>query len=137
MRAQASLEYLIIVGVALLILTPAIFYANEIINSSKKELRRKIAENTVEIIAENSDWVYSLGEPSMVIVKVYVPELVEYINISQFKVAIKFKDSPEIISKSTRANITGFIPSNEGYYNILIKAEKNFVNVSVIEWNLR
>jgi len=133
MKAQASLEYLIIVSIALLILTPAILYANEIIISSKKELRRKIAENTIEMIAENSDWVNSLGPPSRIIIRVYVPELVEYINISDFKVSLKFKDSKEIISKETRENVTGFIPVNEGYYTVLIVAEKHFVNVSVVE----
>lgn len=133
MKAQASLEYVIIVSIALLILIPAILYANDIIISSKKELRRRLAENTVEIIAENSDWVNSLGPPSVVIVRIYVPDLVEYINISDFKISLKFKNSEEIISKETRANVTGFIPSDEGYYNILIAAQENFVNISVIE----
>lgn len=133
MKAQASLEYLIVISIALLILIPAILYANDIIIFSKKELRKKLAENTVEMIAENSDWVNSLGPPSRVIVIVYVPELVEYINISDFKILLKFKDSEEVILKETRANVTGFIPRDEGYYNILITAEQNFVNVSVIE----
>jgi len=133
MKTQASLEYLIIVSIALLVLTPAILYANSIISSSKKELRFKLAESTVERIAENSDWVYSLGPPSRVKINVYIPELVEYINISDYKISLKFKDSEQIIVRKTKANVTGFLPINEGYYNVLIVAEYNFVNISVVE----
>ncbi|MEM5790677.1 MAG: hypothetical protein QXP77_01350 [Candidatus Aenigmatarchaeota archaeon] len=133
MKTQASLEYLIIVSIAFLILIPAILYANSMLLSSKNELRNKLGESVVERLAENSDWVYSLGSPSRIKINIYVPEFVEYINISNHKISLKFKDSPDPIFKITKANVTGYIPSEEGYYNVLIMAEQNFVNISVVE----
>ncbi len=133
MKAQVSLEYLIILSIAFLILIPAVLYANSMLLSSKKELRNKLGESLVERLAENADWVYSLGPPSRVKINVYVPELVEYINISDYKILLKFKDSSEPIFKITKANVTGYLPREEGYYHILISAEQNCVNISVIE----
>lgn len=133
MKAQASLEYLIIVSMAFLILIPAILYANSMLISSKKELRNKLGESLVERLAENADWVYSLGPPSRIRIEVYVPELVEYINISDYKILLKFKDSQESIFKVTKGNVTGYIPPEEGYYRVIIIAEQNCVNISVVE----
>ena len=132
MRAQVSVEYLIVVGIALLILIPAILYANQILSSSKKELRMNLAENAVERLAENADWVYSLGPPSRVSLTVYIPEYVEYVNISDHKISIKLKDYPREIFKNTKGNVTGYIPPENGYYKVWITAEVRYVNISVV-----
>ena len=133
MKTQVSVEYLIIVGIALLLLTPMILYATSLLSSSKKELRINLAEDTVKSLAEAADWVYSLGPPSRMELTIYVPEKVNETLIEDHTILMKLEDYPSPISTSTKANVTGNIPVENGYYKVWIIAEENYVNISVVE----
>jgi len=133
MKTQVSVEYLIIVGIALLLLTPMILYATSLLSSSKKELRINLAEDTVKSLAEAADWVYSLGPPSRMELTIYVPEKVNETLIEDHTILMKLEDYPLPISTTTKANVTGNIPVENGYYKVWIIAEENYVNISVVE----
>ena len=133
MRAQVSVEYLIVVGIGLLLLTPVILYATSLLFSSKKELRIELAEDAVESLAEAADWVYSLGPPSRMELTIYIPEKVNETLIENHTILMKLEDYPSPISTTTKANVTGNIPVENGYYKVLVIAEENCVNISVVE----
>ncbi len=133
MKAQVSVEYLIIVGIALLLLTPVILYATQLLFSSKKELRINLAEDTVESLAEAADWVYSLGPPSRMELTIYIPEKVNEILIENHTILMRLEGHPSPISTTTKANVTGNIPIENGYYKVWVIAEENYVNISVVE----
>lgn len=132
MKGQTALEYFIIVSVAFLILLPLVIYANELIINYNDETRISLAENAVKKIGENSDWVYSQGQPAMRTFPVYMPGGIEHVSLESSTVLIRVRTTAGTQDSyyNTISPLNGSLPSSEGYYMVSLTAYQNFVNVS-------
>jgi len=132
MKSQLSVEYLIIIAIALVILIPIILYGNELLLGYKDDTKISLARNTVEKIGKNVDWVYSQGEPAQHSIDVYIPEGIEQINLENKIILFKIKTRAGIsdIFYTSVANLNGSIPMQNGYYKLSLRAHQNFVNIS-------
>jgi hypothetical protein len=133
MKAQVAIEYLAIVSFALLVLIPYALYLQSASRNLSEENDLTIASNSVQKIGQFSDWIYSQGKPAKTTILIQIPKNVEEISfngkIMNWKVRTGSGTSD--IYYISAANLTGSLPTAPGYYNILIQAIENGVNISV------
>ncbi len=105
-RAQAGLEYLVIIALVLAILIPMAYYAYE---EYRVQADYAQADLAVQKIADAIDLVYSQGTGSQTVVEVYVPQRVESISLAGREVLLKFRTSGGALTdvyRVTNANLT-------------------------------
>lgn len=132
-KAQAALEYMLIMGIALAILVPLFSVVSSQTYSFKTEMKLSSVEDSLQNLADSSDMVYSQGYPAKITTKLYLPEGTLYTNVTEniFHVRIKKKSGPVDISSFPEANLTGSLPESPGSYQIELKmTEKGVVNVT-------
>lgn len=132
-RGQVSLEYLIVVSLSLLILSPMIYYTLEY----KKDLDdiKPIIDlkRTMKLIKENSDFVFSQGIGAKISVNIIIPRqviLIEQGN-TYLKFRLKANYGEEDFVILFPYNITGNFPLQPGYYKLNIEATSEGVSYDV------
>ena len=132
MKAQVSIEYLIIVSVAIMILLPLIIYVNEMIRNYNEETKISLAKNAVKKLGESADWVYSQGEPAKMETEVYFPEGIAQTSLENNTILLRMKvlSGTSDVYYSTISPLNGSIPSIPGYYTISLVSYQNYVNIS-------
>jgi hypothetical protein len=133
MKSQVAMEYLIIISFALLVLIPSTIYLVNISHEFNDDNSLTVASNSMKKIGQTSDWIYSQGTPAKLKMMVLIPKNVQDIKFSGKTMTWKIKTSAGIseIYYNSLANLTGNITTNLGYYNILIQATTNGVDISV------
>ncbi len=119
-RGQASLEYITIVGVLLVLLLPLFYYA---LNKSSENIKLSQAENTVNSIRNAADDVYALSPGTKKYVWVSIPGSVQSIQINASEISLTlgiFGKTSDITSR-TKATIIGTIPIEKGTYRIPVE----------------
>jgi hypothetical protein len=92
-----------------------------------------LASDSVKKIGETADWVYSQGEPSKSRILITVPNhLISTYFINKTLIwKVKTSSGVSDIYYNSVASLSGSIPTAPGYYNLLIQATSNGVNISV------
>lgn len=131
-KSQVSVEYLVIISVAFLILTPLIVYSYQLFIGYKDETKIALAKDLVKKVGEGADWVYSQGYPARMCLKVTVPEGVTEASLLNKTVLLKIKTvaGETDIYHNTNAPLNGSLPVKAGVYKICLIAFPEYVNVS-------
>ena len=133
MKAQIATEYLIIVSFALMVLIPYTLYLQNVSQSFTEDNNLIVASNSVQKIGQIADWVYYQGEPAKLRIVVSIPKNVENISFIDKTMNWKVRTGAGVsdIYYNSIANLTGNLPTVPGYYNVLVQAMGNKVNISV------
>jgi uncharacterized protein (UPF0333 family) len=133
MKAQIAVEYLIVVSFALMILIPYTLYLMSVSQNFSDDNSLTVASDSVNKIGETADWVYSQGEPSKSQILVTIPNHLVSATFINRTMIWKVKTSSGIsdIYYTSVASLSGSFPTAPGYYNLLIQATSNGVNISV------
>jgi hypothetical protein len=124
-RGQIAVEYVTIMGFALLLTIPliVIFYSNT--ESSQDRVDVAQAERIVRRLAETADHMHNLGEPSFTTVRAYIPEGVSSITIQDqsiiFTIEREGNLQGEVVGVS-QADLSGSISAEPGIHYIRIEA---------------
>lgn len=133
-KAQISLEYMIIIGFALIITLPllVIFFSNS--SELTENVNTHQAKKIVREVVSAAEKVYYLGEPSQAVVRINMPGGVEDVIIrnKEFLLKVQFRTSITDIYEVSSVNLTGSISSTSGIKNILVQAHEDFVNITEI-----
>ena len=131
-KAQTSMEYLIIVGFVAAITVPLII----IFNSHSTEMNENIAANQVDHIAakivDAAESVYYLGESSKITFRVNMPKHITSVTIGNNEVVFfvkKLAGMDEVV-KYSPVLINGSISSKPGIYDIVVESRGDYVWVS-------
>ncbi len=81
-RGQASVEYIVIIGFAMLLLLPLIWIYQQESNHMKDDLIKNQVRHFSQQIVDNAETVYYMGKPTKTTLKVYVPYEVRKIVIN-------------------------------------------------------
>ena len=133
MKAQAAIEYMMIISIVMVIMIPLLFLVNSYMSQGKDELKVRALEDSVDALAEAADMVYFQGYPAKMTMKFYVPENVIMTNVSNNLIRVRILTSSGAIDITgfTQANLTGTLPTRSGIYKIrIIAQEDGLVNVS-------
>ena len=134
MKAQAAVEFLIIVSVALMIILPVTFYAKQSLIGYKDDTKISLAENTVKKLGESVDWVFSQGPPAKLTLEIYIPNDVNEISLDNKTILFKVKTSAGVsdVFYETVAPLNGSLPITSGYYFVSLTAYRDYVNITVV-----
>ncbi|MBN2250776.1 MAG: hypothetical protein JW724_01705 [Candidatus Altiarchaeota archaeon] len=107
-RGQASLEYMVMLAISLLIFTAIIGFSMNMVSNVKSQLGVDSAFKAVEEIKEASDFIYVHGHPSKIRRNVRMPSNMENLTLSDnfIRISISTGQSYTDIYDVTKANIT-------------------------------
>jgi uncharacterized protein (UPF0333 family) len=127
--AQVSMEYLLIVGFAFLLLVPLII----IFYTSQQDLNEKITSSQGDKIANEivaaADSVYFQGPPTKKTFRVYMPDDVKEVIIDETYVQVNMK-TMDGTPRNSVANLTGSIENYGGLHIIKVIAIPGGVNIT-------
>ncbi|MCW1296417.1 MAG: hypothetical protein OH319_01915 [Candidatus Parvarchaeota archaeon] len=133
MKSQVAIEYMILISLILLLLVPIWIYLMLSRIQLQDDLSISYAKDAVNRIKDAADLVYIQGSPARVKVNIYIPENVHSINFTDRTIIIKLRTSAGLVDihAETLANITGQLPVQSGYYEVIVKSEVGYVNVTI------
>ena len=132
MRGQVALEYMVMFGVCLIIVTVLMFYVQSNTSATDWELKAAYARHAINKIAETANMVYIQGYPSRSTIYVVFPDNVENVSIENRNVimVIKTGNLTASISEKVLGNVTGYISSQKGGHELVVKSEGDYVNIT-------
>jgi uncharacterized protein (UPF0333 family) len=141
-RGQASLEYMVMLAISLLIFAAIIAFSLTLINNVKSQLGVDSAFKAVEEIKEASDFIYVHGHPSKIRRNVRIPSGIDNVTISGNIIRLSVSTGPSYtdIYDVSKANITAdrvvdFICSNgvckEGNYVFNLESMESGYDVNI------
>ena len=132
MKAQSSLEYMLLIGFVTLAISIVLITAYFYINFSKDRIKENQVENFSGKIISSAESVFFSGEPSQTTITIYIPSGVEDINFNAKELEITYITSSGTnkVSFSSRVNLSGEINKLEGTKILIIKALENEVLIT-------
>src|SRR3989338_1375201 len=129
MKAQVSVEYLFIMGFAVLMTIPLLLIYHTYSTESGESVAQNKELQIARKIVDASESVYYLGKPSQTTLKLNFPGKIQSINVSNKEVVfrIKTKDGIADLVQISSVNINGTLPSTQGIHIITVKAEGGYV----------
>ncbi len=120
MRAQAALEYLVIVGMMLAILIPAFWYS---LRTSQQTLDLRQTKDAAQKVARTADTVYALGPGSRMYARIRLPATVEDEQVGNNTVLFRVDvgQGPQDIFELTKGDVIGVLPEERGEHRVLVK----------------
>ena len=131
-RAQASSEYIIIVGFVVGITIPLMLVYFTFANNVNDQIISAQLEQISKSIKVFADTGYFLGEPSQTTLKVYLPTGIQSVQIINKAINYKIRTGHGIndIVFVSSSDLTGVLPTSSGIHFITVKAEGGGVRFS-------
>ncbi|MBW6452088.1 MAG: hypothetical protein K0B02_05165 [DPANN group archaeon] len=139
-KGQAALEYMIILMIGLVLITPIIIEGNKKISDLRSTTAALKITETLNAISDTSRLVYSQGVPARIIIDVELPEYINSINITNKHIIITHETERGISDfvETFDFNVTGDISILSGLKKVKVEAiydisDKVWVNISEIK----
>ena len=131
MKLQIAMEYILIVGLVLIFLTPLWIYTQSMKSSMSLDIYASYAKNAADKIAEAANFVYYQGKGSKISIDIYIPPYVNNTVIANNTVIIRLARGKQImdLSSISNAEINGTIPLTEGKYIIGLESMGDYVQI--------
>ena len=119
-KGQISFEYIVLLGLLLIILIP-IFYYTSIYTSQNVKISK--AEDLVTSLAKAADEVYASSPGTKKYVWIDVPNGVSssLVNLSEINLKVNIFGKDSDVTAITRSTVTGTIPIAKGNYRIPVE----------------
>jgi hypothetical protein len=132
MRAQVAMEYMVMFGICLILVTVLWFYVDYNTGVTEWDLQAAYAKHAVNKLVTTSDTVYIQGYPAQSSVYVTFPNNVESVLISGKTVQLNLRTGnlTASISQNSLGTIVGNISARQGGHEIIVKAEVGYVNIT-------
>jgi len=127
MKAQVSVEFLMVIGIGIIIVSSYVVYSYHAIYSYKVNTDISITKDALKKISENSNFVFQQGKPAKHTITICLPETITECSLNNTVLACYLGD--KLIESTSEVNLTGWIPNTSGCYEIKLVAEDNYVNL--------
>jgi len=144
-KGQASLEYMIILALALGVFAAILYVTTMLIVSSSSQLGIDSAVRAVQEVKEAADFIYIRGHPSKTQINVRIPSNIEDMSINnsvvrlRISVANSYTDVYQVTKGNLSSDISPMCPGGvcrEGYYVLSVESlptENPYdVNITVV-----
>ena len=133
LKAQTAFEFMVIAIFIMAFITPLWIYLSRTQAETSDQFSLSYAKNAVTQIAKKADFIYSQRMDASVEMEIYIPRGVKEINISGHEINMRVSTSygETDVFASSIAQLNGTLPAQEGLYSVIIKAEGDYVSVSV------
>ena len=134
MRAQSSIEYFIIAAMVMMFMVPIWVYMATTQQQTSYELALSYTRNAAKQIADASSLVHSQGAPAKINIKVYIPDRIKNVSITDKTIIFNVDTGKQISEVWYTSNApmqgAGEIPVNEGYYYFDIISHDSYVEIN-------
>ncbi|MBW2992662.1 hypothetical protein KY345_05590 [Candidatus Woesearchaeota archaeon] len=132
MRAQVSMEYMILVGFLVVITIPLILVYNTQYRGTSQQIISNQADQIGQRIVDTAESIYYLGEPSKTTIKIYMPKQINETLIMNNSIVfyVLYKGGTSEVVKVSDVPIQGTLISSAGMHYITIESVGNYVNIS-------
>ena len=138
-RAQASLEYMVMLALSLIIFSAIVYGTSILISSSSMQVGVDSAQRAVEKLKSSADFVYIHGFPSRTEVNVYIPPNIENLTIlgtnNSVMARVSVGETYTDIYGVTKGKIYGDLSdvNKEGYYVFRVEStSEDSINITVL-----
>lgn len=130
-RGQISTEYILIVSFVLFIVLTTLGIALTYSAQMKDTLKFNQIESFSQSVITEAEKIYYSGEPARTIVKAYLPEGIEAIQVSDYFIVfnVSTNSGKAVTAFRSNVNLTGSISPNPGLRVIYLNATSNSVAV--------
>ncbi|MFW6014318.1 MAG: hypothetical protein ACOCZQ_03060 [Nanoarchaeota archaeon] len=131
-RGQASMEYLLIVGFALIMLMPLVVIHMTQEENIRDDSNLMQATNIVQTLISNAESIHFIGEPSKTTIEVRMPQNVQEVEIEENRILFRVAtgDGEVEVYRYTNVELTGSLDPNQGLTRITIEAQDDKVDIS-------
>jgi len=132
LKAQSAVEYVVIVGIALIILIPLWLNVNTQMGIVRTELQSTYAQQAVAKIRGAADAVYVQGQPAQFTILVNFPDNVRNVTVSGNEISMRLTTSAGDTDAVaiTLGPVTGNLSTSVGTHRVLVKAQGGMVNIT-------
>ncbi|MCX6695514.1 MAG: hypothetical protein NTU61_04400 [Candidatus Altiarchaeota archaeon] len=136
-RAQASLEYMVMLAISLAVFAAILYVTKPLIATSSSPIGVDSAFRAVNKMKEAADFIYVHGHPSKTQISVYIPPNVERISLdnnNSINVRVALGEYYTDIYEVTRGKVYGNLSSlrREGYYVLNVESQPdNTINITI------
>lgn len=131
-RAQVALEYMMIFSFVLAALIPLIVLFYHRSSDIAIQVTSRQAQTVGQALVDRAESVYYLGEPSKATIRVYMPEGVEKVNLTNKAVVFTIR-SPAGLSEiviPTVVNLSGSVKKSAGIHFLTVESKGTYVQVN-------
>ena len=131
---QAATEYLIVIGISMLLLTPVIIIGNNAVSDLKYKTDSIVAREAVDEITEIATIVYSQGAPAKITKNIQFPSNIISAGISDniIRIEMRYKSASNDVFSIVDFNVTGTLPTTSGNHKMSIEAISYGVNITAL-----
>ena len=128
-RAQSSVEYVLIVGFALMLMTPIILFSVSQIGGHTQKVQGEQLYTLGQTLVDAAQSVHFQGPPAKRTLEIAIPSRTQSINITDYAITFFFNTDvgTDTISVVSPVNLTGTLPSQAGRHRIEIIAQTDHV----------
>jgi hypothetical protein len=132
LKAQVSMEYLIIFGIAFAMTLPLIIIYITQTGNIQADVTQMQVYKAASKISDYAEQVYYMGEPSQRTLYVNFPAGITEVKIIEHNITfnVTTTDLSYQVVKETVANVTGIIRPFEGQHILTFIAKTNVVNIT-------
>lgn len=138
-RAQASLEYMVMLALSLIIFSAIVYGTSVLISSSSIQVGVDSAQRAVEKLKGAADFVYVHGHPSRTEIDVYIPPNIENMVIlptnNSILARVSVGETYTDIYGVTKGKVYGDLSdvTKEGYYVFRVETtSEDSINITVL-----
>jgi uncharacterized protein (UPF0333 family) len=138
-KAQASLEYMVMLALSLLIFSAIVYGTSVLIQTSSLQVGLDSAKRAVDKLKGAADFVYIHGHPSRTEVNVYIPPNIENLTlldtnntiVARVSVGETYTDVYSVMKGRVYGDLTDV--NKEGYYVFRVEStSENAINITVL-----
>jgi len=138
-KAQASLEYMIMLAISLTVFSAVIYATSILITTSSMQVGVDSAQRAVDKVKAAADFIYVHGHPSRTEINVYMPPNIENFSIldtnNSIMVRVSVGDTYTDIYRVTKGRVYGDLSdvNREGYYVLRVEStSEDAINITVM-----
>lgn len=134
MKGQSSVEFMTIVGIALVVIAPVVTEAMDTISSIDRDQESVRLQSEMNDLEDKVTQVVSGGEKTIRTDQISMPDNVKGAELeNQFIIITVNRTRAQNITRVFRKNITGNIPTSEGVHSLKIENLGNSVQIQEVK----
>ena len=138
-KAQASLEYMVMLALSLAVFTAIIYATSILITTSSIQVGVDSTQRAVDKVKTAADFIYVHGHPSRTEINVYIPPNIENFSLldtnNSIRATVSVGDTNTDIYGVTKGNVYGDLSAvnKEGYYLLRVEStSEDSINITII-----
>ena len=131
-KAQVSMEFLMVIAITFLFTIPLVILFLKESQSAGEQVALAQVSQIARRVVGAAESVYAFGEPTAIVLKVYMPPGVNSSSISDNElIFVVYNEGNKVsIEEPATMNLSGSINVNPGVHNIRVAAANNTVVIS-------